>query len=66
MVDNHDQLFKGVPTGSALVGHVESIRYLRPDVAVLHATGSVRMPWRFELPKRRLTRQTIVLRTSTS
>ena len=60
MVDNHDRLFKGVLTGSALVGHVESIRYLRPDVAVLHATGSVRMPWRSELPKRRLSRQTIV------
>lgn len=60
MVNNHDRLFKGVLTGSALVGHVESIRYLRPDVAVVHATGSVRMPWRSKLPNRRLSRQTIV------
>lgn len=60
MVQNHDDLFRGVLTGSALVGNVESIRYLRPDVAVLHATGSVLMPWRSELPRRRLSRQTIV------
>lgn len=60
MVDNHDRLFRGVLSGSALVGEVESIRYLRPDVAVLHATGSVLMPWRSSLPTRRLSRQTIV------
>ena len=60
MVDDHDRLFRGVLTGSALVGRVESIRYLRPDVAVLHATGSVLMPWRARLPKRRLSRQTLV------
>jgi uncharacterized protein (TIGR02246 family) len=60
MVDNHDRLFRGVLTGSMLVGRVESIRYLRPDVAVIHATGSVLMPWRSTLPKRRLSRQTIV------
>lgn len=60
MVDNHDRLFRGVLTGSALVGEIESIRYLRPDVAVLHATGSVLMPWRSRLPRRRLSRQTIV------
>lgn len=60
MVDNHDHLFRGVLTGSALVGELESIRYLRPDVAVLHATGSVLMPWRSRLPRRRASRQTIV------
>ncbi|WP_369135020.1 SgcJ/EcaC family oxidoreductase [Modestobacter sp. I12A-02662] len=60
VVDNHDRLFRGVLTGSALVGRVESIRHLRPDVAVLHATGSVLMPWRARLPERRLSRQTLV------
>ncbi|MGH3383599.1 MAG: SgcJ/EcaC family oxidoreductase [Nocardioidaceae bacterium] len=60
MVDSHDKLFRGVLTDSALVGQVESIRYLRPDVAVLHATGSVLMPWRTSLPNRRLSRQTLV------
>jgi uncharacterized protein (TIGR02246 family) len=61
MVENHDRLFRGVLAGSALVGYVESVRYLRDDVAVMHATGSVQMPWRARLPKRRLSRQTVVV-----
>lgn len=60
MVDAHDKLFRGVLRGSALVGQVESIRHLRDGVAVVHATGSVLMPWRSSLPKRRLSRQTLV------
>jgi len=60
MVEAHDRLFRGVLSGSALYGRVESIRYVRPDVAVVHATGSVLMPWRSKLPKRRLSRQTMV------
>jgi uncharacterized protein (TIGR02246 family) len=60
MVENHDRLFNGVLAGSALVGEVESVRLVRPDVAVMHATGSVLMPWRSRLPRRRLSRQTIV------
>ncbi|WP_280512281.1 SgcJ/EcaC family oxidoreductase [Nocardia farcinica] len=61
---NHDQLFRGVLAGSALVGDLESIRYVTDDVAVAHGTGSVLMPWRSRLPKRRLSRQTlVVLRT---
>jgi uncharacterized protein (TIGR02246 family) len=60
MVAAHDRLFRGVLANSALVGTVESIRYPRHDVAVVHATGSVLMPWRSRLPKRRLSRQTMV------
>jgi uncharacterized protein (TIGR02246 family) len=60
MVANHDRLFRGVLAGSALVGEVESIRYLRPDVAIVHANGSVLMPWRRKLPRRRFSRQTLV------
>lgn len=60
MVDAHDTLFRGVLAGSALVGEIESIRYVSTDVAVVHATGSVLMPWRSSLPKRRLSRQTLV------
>jgi hypothetical protein len=52
VVDSHDSLFRGVLTGSALVGEVESIRFISPDVAVVHAFGSVLMPWRSELPRR--------------
>lgn len=57
---NHDQLFRGVLSGSALVGDLESVRHLAPGVAILHGTGSVLMPWRSRLPRRRLSRQTIV------
>jgi uncharacterized protein (TIGR02246 family) len=60
MVESHDKLFRGVLYGSALVGDVESIRYLGDDVAVVHGTGSVQVAWRSGLPKRRLTRNTIV------
>jgi uncharacterized protein (TIGR02246 family) len=60
MVVSHDKLFRGVLYGSALVGEVESIRYLRDDVALVHGTGSVQVAWRSRLPKRRLTRNTIV------
>ncbi|MEV0807699.1 SgcJ/EcaC family oxidoreductase [Micromonospora sp. NPDC050200] len=56
----HDQLFRGVLAGSALVGEVESIRLVTADVAIVHGTGSVLMPWRSRLPRRRLSRQTLV------
>ncbi|HEY5856698.1 MAG TPA: SgcJ/EcaC family oxidoreductase [Aldersonia sp.] len=65
MVDAYDRRFRGVLVGSALVGDVESIRYLSGDVALLSGTGSVLVAWRSRLPKRRLTRNTIVaVRTS--
>jgi uncharacterized protein (TIGR02246 family) len=60
VIGSHDKLFRGVLFGSALVGGVESIRYVSHDVAVLHGTGSVLVAWRSELPKRRLTRNTVV------
>ena len=60
VVANHDRLFRGVLIGSALVGEVEAIRYVHPDVAIVHTLGSVLMPWRSKLPKKRLSRQTIV------
>jgi len=60
MQDAHDKLFRGVLAGSALVGELESIRHVTPDVAVVHGTASVLMPWRSKLPKRRRSRQTLV------
>ncbi|WP_328401295.1 SgcJ/EcaC family oxidoreductase [Streptomyces sp. NBC_00390] len=59
--DNHDRLFRGVLAGSALVGDLEAIRHITADAAVVHGTASVLMPWRSELPKRRLSRQTLVV-----
>jgi uncharacterized protein (TIGR02246 family) len=65
MVDAHDRLFSGVLKGTALVGHIDSIRYLSPDIALIHGFASVLVAWRTTLPKRRLTRTTIVaVRTS--
>lgn len=60
VIESHDKLFRGVLFGSTLVGQVESIRHLGDDVALLHGTGSVLVAWRSRLPKRRLTRNTIV------
>lgn len=60
IVQAHDALFRGVLTGSALVGEVEDVRFLAADLAMVHATGSVLMPWRTRLPNRRLSRQTLV------
>jgi uncharacterized protein (TIGR02246 family) len=59
--DNHDRLFRGVLAGSALVGDLETVRHITADVAIVHGTASVLMPWRSELPKRRLSRQTLVV-----
>jgi uncharacterized protein (TIGR02246 family) len=60
VVESHDKLFRGVLFGTALVGEIESIRYIAGDVAVLHGNGSVLVAWRTRLPKRRLTRNTLV------
>lgn len=60
VVESHDKLFKGVLEGSALVGEIESVRHLTQDVALVHGTGSVLVAWRTRLPRRRLTRNTIV------
>jgi uncharacterized protein (TIGR02246 family) len=60
VIESHDTLFRGVLFGSALVGEVESIRYVAHDVAVLHGTASVLVAWRSTLPKRRFTRNTLV------
>jgi len=58
--DNHDKLFRGVIAGSAMVGEIESLRFVTDSVAVLVGNGSVLMPWRSKLPQRRLSRQIIV------
>jgi uncharacterized protein (TIGR02246 family) len=65
VIDSHNKLFRGVLFGSALVGEVESIRYLTNNVALLHGNGSVLVAWRTTLPKRRLTRNTLVAVRST-
>jgi uncharacterized protein (TIGR02246 family) len=58
--ENHDKLFRGVIAGSAMVGEIESLRFVTDTVAVLVGNGSVLMPWRSRLPGRRLSRQIVV------
>jgi len=60
VIESHDKLFRGVLFGSALVGEIESVRPLGPDVALLYGTGSVVVAWRSRPPRRRLTRNTLV------
>ena len=60
VVESHDKLFRGVLFGTALVGEIESIRYIADDVAVVYGNGSVLVAWRTRLPKGRLTRNTLV------
>jgi uncharacterized protein (TIGR02246 family) len=60
MHHHFDKLFRGVLAGSRLVGDIESIRFVNTDVAVVHGTASVLMPWRSTLPRRRLSRQTMI------
>ena len=60
VVAGHDKLFRGVLSGSALVGEVTAIRRLAADLALLDATGSVLVAWRRRPPRRRLTRSTML------
>lgn len=52
----HEALLRGVLHGSRLVGNVETVRHLSPDIARVHATGSVLVAWRTHVPRRRLHR----------
>ena len=55
------RLFDTVLYGSRLEGEVESVRFVATDVAVVHWTGSVAYPWHKRPPRRRLSRQTLVV-----
>lgn len=43
-----------------LEGEIESVRFLAPQVAVAHWTGSVAYLWQQQVPRRRQSRQTLV------
>jgi uncharacterized protein (TIGR02246 family) len=60
-IASHENLFRTVLYGSRLTGQVESIRFVTPDVAVVHLTGSVVEGWRQQMRRRRLSRQTLVV-----
>ncbi|MGH3327892.1 MAG: SgcJ/EcaC family oxidoreductase [Streptomycetales bacterium] len=55
------RLFDTVLKDSRLEGEVESVRFVTPDAAVVHWTGSVAYPWQQRVKRRRLSRQTLVV-----
>jgi uncharacterized protein (TIGR02246 family) len=55
------RLFDTVLKDSRLEGEVESVRFIVPDAAVVHWTGSVAYPWQKQVKRRRLSRQTLVM-----
>ncbi len=55
------RLFDTVLKGSRLEGEVESVRFVTPQVAVVHWTGSVAYPWQQRVRRRRQSRQTLVV-----
>jgi uncharacterized protein (TIGR02246 family) len=57
---SHERLFGTVLYGSRLVGEVESVRMVTPDVAVAHILSSIVEGWRQRPYRRRLSRQTMV------
>ena len=60
-IRSHENLFRTVLHGSRLTGQVESIRFVTPDVAVVHLIGSIVEGWRQQPRRRRLSRQTMVV-----
>jgi uncharacterized protein (TIGR02246 family) len=56
----HQQFFDKFLKGSHLVGKVRSIRFLTPDVAVMHAVGGTGMAGQFDIDPDRNSVHTLV------
>ena len=56
----HQQLFDLYLKGTRLVGKVRSVRFLTPNVAVMHAVGGTVMPGQSDLEPERISIQTLV------
>jgi uncharacterized protein (TIGR02246 family) len=56
----HQLLFDKWLAGTRLVGHVEDVRFLSPDVAVMHAVGGTVLPGRAAPAPERDSIQTLV------
>ncbi|RYZ37671.1 MAG: SgcJ/EcaC family oxidoreductase [Myxococcaceae bacterium] len=56
----HQALFDGLLRGSVPEGEVKSIRFLGPDVAVLHAEGGIRLRWQRKAARSRRSLQTLI------
>lgn len=60
IAERHQNLFDTSLSGSTLENHVENIRFLSADVAIVHATGGVQLRWQQRLPSKRDSIQTFV------
>jgi uncharacterized protein (TIGR02246 family) len=57
---SHQHLFQTFLKGSQLVATITSIRFLRPDVALLHVQGNTLLPGQVELAPDRATLETAI------
>ncbi|QYJ16023.1 hypothetical protein Rxycam_01853 [Rubrobacter xylanophilus DSM 9941] len=57
---SHQRLFDGFLKGTRLTGRIESLRFLGPDVALIHATGNTVMPGKSGPSPERRSIQTLV------
>ncbi|HEY5746475.1 MAG TPA: SgcJ/EcaC family oxidoreductase [Chryseolinea sp.] len=57
----HQKLFTGFLRGSKLVGRIKAIRFINPDVAIVHQTGGVQLRFQKRFPGTRLSINTNVL-----
>jgi uncharacterized protein (TIGR02246 family) len=58
--EHHQKLFDTWLKGSVLEGRVKDIRLVRPDVAVVHLGGGVRLRWQSKVAPGRQSIQTLV------
>jgi len=52
-VETHRKLWKGILRGSKLVGGSQTFRFVNENLAIVHATGSVKLRWQKKAPKGR-------------
>nr|BBH87925.1 hypothetical protein KTC_26760 [Thermosporothrix sp. COM3] len=57
---SHQHMFQTFLKGSQLVATITSIRFLRPDVALLHVLGNTLLPGQTELAPDRATMETAI------
>ncbi|SDL06999.1 conserved hypothetical protein [Catalinimonas alkaloidigena] len=57
----HEKLFRGLLRGSRLQGRVRQIRFLSPDLALVHGTGTVQLRWQRKPSTRRESLNTSVV-----
>lgn len=60
IIASHQPLFDKWLKGSRLTGQIDSLRFLAPDVALIHASGSILDPGRFTPAPERASSQTLV------